>query len=404
MADIKFWQLSVADDGIAGGDVVPVSTMSATPASNQISAGSVSVLGSGAFLDPTSADYDLLVRKVTSVSTLKVGFIGDSITAGTVVTTAPPTTFATVAAPAGVTITPNNQGVSGATSADWNPSGGAYYAAAKTAFQSAGLKLVHVMLGTNDSKAAVATTQAAYRANLRAMCDDLIASGFLVALSYPPFLNTTSGVFDASSPARILSYCAAIDSLVDNQHIFRGDTLAYAYFKKNAASALQSDGVHPTQAGSDTLAGLWAKALQPIINGLSKQTVLQRAVLGSGLSASVVGGVVTIAATGGGGSGTVGELNGINDQTGTSYTLALTDKGKDVRCTNAAAVTLTIPPNSSVAFPVNSWLLFSQGGAGAVTATAGAGVTLRAPNGAATTAQYDARGLEKIGADEWRVW
>lgn len=98
------------------------------------------------------------------------------------------------------------------------------------------------------------------------------------------------------------------------------------------------------------------------------------------------------------------QLVGINDQTGTSYTLVLGDAGKDVRCTNAAAITLTVPPNSSVAFPIGTMIPFSQGGAGAVTATAGAGVTVNAANGAATTAQYDARVLEKVGTDTWRVW
>lgn len=100
----------------------------------------------------------------------------------------------------------------------------------------------------------------------------------------------------------------------------------------------------------------------------------------------------------------LGQHAGINDQTGTAYTLVLSDKGKDVRCTNGAAITLTVPPNSSVAFPIGAIVLFSQGGAGLVTATAGAGVTLRAANGAATTAQYDARGLEKTDIDTWRVW
>jgi hypothetical protein len=75
-----------------------------------------------------------------------------------------------------------------------------------------------------------------------------------------------------------------------------------------------------------------------------------------------------------------------------------------VRCTNASAIALTVPPNSSVAFPIGTMVPFSQGGAGAVTATAGVGVTLRSPNGAATTAQYDGRVLEKTDTDEWRVW
>lgn len=130
---------------------------------------------------------------------------------------------------------------------------------------------------------------------------------------------------------------------------------------------------------------------------------------GSELIEVVQGGVNVRTTTGsiaglGGGSATPGELAGINNQTGTSYTLVLTDAGKDVRCTNAAAVALTVPPNSSVAFPVGTWLLFSQGGAGIVTATAGSGVTLNAANGAATTAQHDGRGLEKTATDTWRVW
>ncbi len=107
-----------------------------------------------------------------------------------------------------------------------------------------------------------------------------------------------------------------------------------------------------------------------------------------------------------GATGAAGAVNvaGINDQTGTSYTLVLGDNGKDVRCTNAGAITLTVPPNSTVAFPIGSVVLFSQGGAGIVTATAGSGVTLRTANGAGTAAIYDARGLEKIDTDEWRVW
>lgn len=96
-------------------------------------------------------------------------------------------------------------------------------------------------------------------------------------------------------------------------------------------------------------------------------------------------------------------LVGVNNQTGTTYTLVLGDAGKDVICTNAAAITLTIPPSSSVAFPVGTLLLFSQGGVGAVTATAGVGVTINGAHGVATTSQYDVRGLEKIATDTWRV-
>ena len=57
----------------------------------------------------------------------------------------------------------------------------------------------------------------------------------------------------------------------------------------------------------------------------------------------------------------------INAQTGTSYTLVLSDEGKLVTLTSATAVTLTIPTNASVAFPIGTQIDLSQDGAGAVT-------------------------------------
>jgi len=92
----------------------------------------------------------------------------------------------------------------------------------------------------------------------------------------------------------------------------------------------------------------------------------------------------------------------INAQTGTTYTLALTDQVKLVSCSNAAAITLTVPPNSSVAFPTGSQIIVYQAGAGQVTITAGAGVTIRS-NGTKLklTGQYAVATLIKIGTDEW---
>jgi hypothetical protein len=58
---------------------------------------------------------------------------------------------------------------------------------------------------------------------------------------------------------------------------------------------------------------------------------------------------------------------GQNLQTGTTYELVLADAGKMVELTNAAAILLTIPANSAVAFPVNTRIDLSQGGAGLLT-------------------------------------
>lgn len=94
----------------------------------------------------------------------------------------------------------------------------------------------------------------------------------------------------------------------------------------------------------------------------------------------------------------------INVQTGTSYALALTDAGKAVEMNNAAANTVTVPPNSSVAFVVGESILVRQMGAGQTTLVAGSGVTIRNPHGTLKlTKQYAAVSLHKRGTDEWCV-
>jgi hypothetical protein len=91
-----------------------------------------------------------------------------------------------------------------------------------------------------------------------------------------------------------------------------------------------------------------------------------------------------------------------NAQTGTSYTLVLTDVAKVVSLTNAAAITLTVPPNGTVAFPIGTQILLYQGGAGQVTITAGAGVTIRSQGSKLKIFdQYGVGGLLKLGTDEW---
>ena len=66
----------------------------------------------------------------------------------------------------------------------------------------------------------------------------------------------------------------------------------------------------------------------------------------------------------------------INAQTGTTYTTVLADDGKLITCSNAASISVTIPPNSSVAYGIGTQLNFAQLSAGQVTLVAGAGVTL----------------------------
>ena len=91
-----------------------------------------------------------------------------------------------------------------------------------------------------------------------------------------------------------------------------------------------------------------------------------------------------------------------NAQTGTSYTLALTDRGKTVSLANASAITLTVPPQSSVVWPANARIDLTQLGAGQVTVTPGSGVTLRSYQSKTKIAgQYAAATLIRITSDEW---
>lgn len=91
----------------------------------------------------------------------------------------------------------------------------------------------------------------------------------------------------------------------------------------------------------------------------------------------------------------------INAQTGTTYTAVLADASKLVTCTNAAAITFTVPPNSSVAFPVGTEIQVAQLGAGQVTLTQGAGVTITGTPGLKTRAQNSRVTLVKLATDTW---
>ena len=90
-----------------------------------------------------------------------------------------------------------------------------------------------------------------------------------------------------------------------------------------------------------------------------------------------------------------------NAQTGTAYTLVLTDAGKLVEMSNAAAITLTIPTNSSVAFPTGTQIDLLQTGAGQVT-VGGAGVTLQSEGSKLKLkGQYAAATLIKRATNTW---
>ena len=87
-----------------------------------------------------------------------------------------------------------------------------------------------------------------------------------------------------------------------------------------------------------------------------------------------------------------------------SYTLLLADAGETLEMNSASANTVTIPLNSSVAFPIGTTLDIIQYGAGQTTIVATGGVTLRSKGAALKlTGQYSGATLYKRGTDEWVI-
>lgn len=100
-------------------------------------------------------------------------------------------------------------------------------------------------------------------------------------------------------------------------------------------------------------------------------------------------------------------IHSFNTQSGTTYTFVLADGSQTgtmpiVSFTNASAVTATVPPNSSVAFPIGTEIDLIQSGAGRVTVAPGAGVTIDS-NGSnlSLLGQYTSASLIKTATNTW---
>ena len=91
----------------------------------------------------------------------------------------------------------------------------------------------------------------------------------------------------------------------------------------------------------------------------------------------------------------------INAQTGTTYTLALSDAGKLVTLSNTSAIAVTVPLNSSVAFPTGTQVNLAQTNTGRVTVAGDSGVTVNSALGLKARTQYSILTCIKTGTDTW---
>jgi hypothetical protein len=90
-----------------------------------------------------------------------------------------------------------------------------------------------------------------------------------------------------------------------------------------------------------------------------------------------------------------------NPETG-NYTLVLTDASLTLEIDSVSGVSVTVPPNSSVAFATGTMIEVFQYGAGQVTFVPGSGVTIRSSGAKLKlTGQYSTAVLWKRATNEW---
>jgi len=98
-------------------------------------------------------------------------------------------------------------------------------------------------------------------------------------------------------------------------------------------------------------------------------------------------------------------LSGVITETGTTHTPDITQANKYILYTNAAAVTVTIPPNSTQAFIIGTILSFEQNNTGQITVVEGSGVTVNVPASfvRSTFERFSTIAVTKVAINTWTI-
>lgn len=85
-----------------------------------------------------------------------------------------------------------------------------------------------------------------------------------------------------------------------------------------------------------------------------------------------------------------------------NYVIALNDSGKVINMNSSSAVTVTVPTNATVAFPIGTTITVIQTGTGETSFVEAAGVTIRSKNSyKKINTQYSGAQLVKLETDIW---
>lgn len=93
----------------------------------------------------------------------------------------------------------------------------------------------------------------------------------------------------------------------------------------------------------------------------------------------------------------------VRTQSGTSYTLVLGDAGDYIQTTSTTAVTITVPPQSSVTWAADTEIYFEQNNTGQITIAAGSGVTINSSETLKSFARYSVLALKRVASDVWTL-
>jgi hypothetical protein len=93
----------------------------------------------------------------------------------------------------------------------------------------------------------------------------------------------------------------------------------------------------------------------------------------------------------------------VKADTTTAYTPILTDENQMVTLSNPAAITVTLPQNSAVAFPIGAEVDFLWLGAAQPSFAAGTGATVNGTPGLKLRAQFSAATAKKIATNTWVI-
>lgn len=90
------------------------------------------------------------------------------------------------------------------------------------------------------------------------------------------------------------------------------------------------------------------------------------------------------------------------DEITNNYTLVLADAATILNCTSGSDITITIPLNAVVSFPVGSEIAFIRKGTGAVTIAGSVGVTVSSADSKyKIKGQYGTAAVLKVAENEW---